>query len=147
MRYDQGVSQAQDASGELFNFSERQWNSIEVSLTLSHSDLDPDSVSDLLGLTPTRSARPGTAIMSSDGIWAIDFHGQDPQDNPLEMAVSSIRDHLPKIKQLISFGVSAQLSIYGHVQDGSTLHLSTNEISSLAEMSIPIVFVPNANER
>ncbi len=147
MRYDQSVGQNQDASRELFNYSEQQWNSIEVSLTLSHINLDPDSVSDLLGLTPSRSARPGTAIMSADGIWSLDFRGQAPHDNPVAMAVSAIHDHLPKIKQLISFGVSAQLSIYGHVHDGSTLRLSTKEIASLADMSIPIVFVPNANER
>ncbi len=147
MRYDRNVGHTQDASSELFNYSEQQWNSIEVSLTLSHTDLDPDSVSDLLDLTPTRSAQPGTAVMSADGIWAIDFHSHGPHDNPVERAMSTIHDHLSKIEQLVNFGVSAQISIYGHVQDGSTLRLSENEIASLADISIPIVLVPNANER
>lgn len=139
--------QATDEAAGLFDYSEEPWYGIEISLTLTHADLDPDRITDMLGMKPSGYATPGSALGTSDGIWSIDFRGNSDQGDELIAALAKIEEHVPTISQLMSFGVKAYISIFGIVRDGSTLAISSQSLEKIAAIAIPVVLIPNANDR
>ncbi|MFD4407175.1 DUF4279 domain-containing protein [Nocardia sp. NPDC058499] len=132
---------------ERFDYSEKPWYLDEISLTLTHPDLDPDRITDLIGVPPSRFARPGTAIQTTEGVWTVDFRCRAELDDELIDILKKIQEYSPRIDQLISFGVKAQISIYGVVRDGSTLRFSNQSLEKLAAIKIPVVLILNANDR
>jgi hypothetical protein len=76
----------------------------EVSLRICGDDLDPDEITSLMGVMPTRSHRRGEAIVSSNGkhsrickrgIWSIKYEPIADSDADLESTIMSLLSQLP----------------------------------------------------
>ncbi|MDJ0341186.1 DUF4279 domain-containing protein [Streptomyces sp. H10-C2] len=129
------------------------WALTDVALVVKKSDLDPDSVTRILGLDPSGTCQPGVNRWNpggeTDGEWRfqIDERTSRVFSEQLDIILTVAEGKREEISSLAVAGCDVHLAVYGYAGHGSTLALSDGELGRLSALNIPLEITPNINER
>ncbi|WP_432038589.1 DUF4279 domain-containing protein [Streptomyces cucumeris] len=120
------------------------WASLSVALVITEGDLVPDSVSKRLRLDPSSFQDRGS--VSDDGVgegcWVLEYGdaGSRGPDQLLGAVCDLLTSRRVELTELRTQGFDARIEIAGAVETNSHLRVSTETLSRLADLGIPISF-------
>lgn len=128
------------------------WILVTISLAIRKIDLDPATVTERLGITPTRAGGPRndgeTPGKARYGFWYLEYYDDTSDDfsRLLDTILSAIEDKRDGIAELVAEGCTARLHVDGYTLCG-TLTFSARDIERISEINIPLILSPNTNAR
>ncbi|MEV6721078.1 DUF4279 domain-containing protein [Streptomyces xanthochromogenes] len=129
------------------------WVMTEAALIVTGPDMDPSVVTRELALDATSTRSPGfdrwDTTGSTDGRWRLEFDDDSSRDFSLQMdAVLSVAEEKRvEIESLTSQGNEAVLAVSGFAGHDCSLPFSAQQMARAASIGIPLVLIPNLNER
>jgi hypothetical protein len=138
---------------EQYTHTEGPWVLTDVSLTIESPDLEPDSLTSMLGITPTDARSPGPSRWrpadDTNGLWILKCSDRisGTLDEQIDYVLSAFEPKRQELQKLITSGFQAYLQIHGFVGNGATFQLSTSTLERLARLGIPLKVSQNTNER
>ncbi|MFI2187595.1 DUF4279 domain-containing protein [Streptomyces sioyaensis] len=129
------------------------WVLTDVSLIIKKVDLDPEAVSQRLGITPTGVYRPDQGSQERnrgrEGIWRLQCDERTTRDfsEQLNTVLSATEEKRAEIRDLIAEGHEIHLSVYGFAGTGSVLPFSVRDLERISRLNLPLELAPNTNAR
>ncbi|WP_179082636.1 DUF4279 domain-containing protein [Streptomyces rectiverticillatus] len=129
------------------------WVLSSVSLTIEKPDLDPGTVTAVLGIEPTATRVPGPSrwrpAEDTNGLWMMECDQRTAKDPDEQLAhVLALTD--PKSAELAALqqsGHEISLEVRGYAGDGAMFAIPHALLVRIAHLGIPLKVVPNINER
>ncbi|WP_432001463.1 DUF4279 domain-containing protein [Streptomyces sioyaensis] len=129
------------------------WVLTDVSLIIKKVDLDPEAVSQRLGITATGVYRPEQGPQGRnrgrEGIWRLQCDERTTRDfsEQLNTVLSATEEKRVEIRKLIMEGHEIHLSVYGFAGTGSVLPFSARDLDRISRLNLPLELSPNTNAR
>lgn len=123
-----------------------------ISLVIRKIDLDPTTVTERLGITPTGAGGPRndgeTPGKARYGFWYLRYYYDTSNDfsRLLDTTLSAVERKRDSIAELVAEGYAAHLRVDGYTLYG-TLTFSARDIERISEINIPLILFPNTDAR
>lgn len=133
--------------------SGESWTLTDVTLVVRKSDLDPDAVTERLGLQPSSVRMPGIDRWDpkgeTDGQWRYQCDERTTRvfSEQLDVVLRASERCARVLAALGAEGCNVALSIGGFADNDSQLSLSVHEMARISRLGIPLILIPNLNER
>ncbi|WP_059010478.1 DUF4279 domain-containing protein [Streptomyces specialis] len=132
--------------------AENAWVGTSAALVVRKDDLEPRTVTERLGLAPTRTRLPGPDRWrpggDEAGLWLFECH---ETRKSLPEQVNEVLDVFTakagELRSLIDEGYDATLALFGFVGDGSVVELSSETIARIVSLGIPLEVGVSTSER
>ncbi|MGW5445343.1 DUF4279 domain-containing protein [Streptomyces asiaticus] len=138
---------------EEYTHLEGAWVLTDAALCIEKDDLDPDSVTAVLGIQPSGIRKPGRTQWrpagDANGLWILECNDRTTQDlhEQVEHVLAVMESKRQELHNLISSGCDAYFRIYGFVGNGATFKLSPSTLAQLASLDIDLRILPNVSQR
>ncbi|MFF2526645.1 DUF4279 domain-containing protein [Streptomyces liangshanensis] len=129
------------------------WVLTDVSLVVKKHDLDPDVITERLGLHPSEAWAPGVDRWNpggdTDGVWLLqhDEHVARDFSVQLDATLRAAEGCAPVLDALKAEGYKVMLAVYGFTDHDGQLSFSADDMARIARLKIPLRLVPNLNAR
>ncbi|WP_158674680.1 DUF4279 domain-containing protein [Streptomyces hoynatensis] len=135
-----------------YTHTERSWVVTEAALEVRGSDLDPERISEHLGLDPTGSRRPGPDRWDPEadeaGLWLLKVSAQaTPLAEQLDELLGTVEPRAVGLQELRQEGYDVLLRLFGFVGTGSFFELSPVALGRLTALGVPLRLAVSTSER
>ncbi|WP_374213935.1 DUF4279 domain-containing protein [Streptomyces sp. A3M-1-3] len=129
------------------------WKLTDVSLVVKGRDLDPDRISERLGLMPTSVRPPGPSRWEpageTDGRWRLqcDEHTSRSFADQLDNLLGVVEEKQDRLAALAGDGFEVFISVHGFATNDSNLLFTHGQLLRMSRLHIPLTLIPNLNDR
>ncbi|MFE4367341.1 DUF4279 domain-containing protein [Streptomyces sp. NPDC056835] len=129
------------------------WVLTAVALTVKKNDLDPDSVTDRLGLRPSAVRMPGIDRWNPEGDpagqWRLQCDERTTRvfSEQLGTILRVAEECADTLAILRAEGCEVTITVRGFADNDSRILLSADELARASRLKIPLAFIPNLNSR
>ncbi|MFE3739443.1 DUF4279 domain-containing protein [Streptomyces sp. NPDC059134] len=116
-------------------------------------DLDPDSVTEHLGLTPSAVRLPGVDRWNptgdTDGQWRLQCDERTTRtfSEQLDIILRAAEGCVRVLEMLRAEGCETAIIISGFAGNDSQIIFSAEEMARMSRLQTPVKVIPNVNER
>ncbi|MFJ5221833.1 DUF4279 domain-containing protein [Streptomyces sp. NPDC088400] len=124
-----------------------------MTLVVRKSDLDPDAITERLGLQPSAVRMPGIDRWNpqgeTDGQWRFQCDERTTRNfsEQLDVVLRASETCAQVLAMLSAEGCNVSLSIGGFADNDSQISFSAHEMVRISRLGIPLILTPNLNER
>ncbi|MEV7859982.1 DUF4279 domain-containing protein [Streptomyces hirsutus] len=136
-----------------WDHAEGDWVETGVQLVIRKPDLDPALLSEAMQVPPTSLNIPDAdtrrAGLPQEGVWALAVHKRLPGgvNEQFQQLLEQIEPHSSGIDYLTAQGYEVSISVTGFVGNGSTFSMTSDVVSRLAALNVPLVVSPSTSDR
>ncbi|MFJ2557707.1 MULTISPECIES: DUF4279 domain-containing protein [unclassified Streptomyces] len=129
------------------------WILTAVTLVVKKDDLDPDSVTERLGLIPSDVRLPGVDRWNpagdTDGQWRLQCDERTSRilSEQLDVILRAAEGCTRVLEMLRAEGCETTIVISGFAGNGSQIIFSGDEMARIYRLQTPVKIIPNINER
>jgi Domain of unknown function (DUF4279) len=129
------------------------WTLTDVTLVVRKRDLDPDAVTERLGLRPSSVRIPGIDRWDpkgeTDGQWRFQCDERTTRifSEQLDVVLRASERCARVLATLSAEGCTILLAIGGFADNDSQISFSAHEMVRISRLGIPLILTPNLNER
>ncbi|MFE3142251.1 DUF4279 domain-containing protein [Streptomyces scopuliridis] len=129
------------------------WVLTTVALIVKKSDLDPNSVTEKLGLQPSAVRMPGIDRWNPEGDaagqWRLqcDEHTTRAFPEQLDIILRAAEGCADTLAALRAEGCEVTIVVRGFADNDSQVSFSAGEMARVSRLNIPLKIIPNLNAR
>ncbi|WP_267242797.1 DUF4279 domain-containing protein [Streptomyces sp. PR69] len=129
------------------------WTLTTVSIEVETGDVDPEVVTQRLGLTPTGVWRPDAGIQSIKSeigaYWLLECDDRTTRvfSEQLDEILKAAERVSSKLSELQDEGFAVALVIRGYADHDSQLLISASNMMRISRLGIPLVMQPSLSDR
>lgn len=133
----------EDTSVRYLKYSHLPWVLSDVELVVSKDDLNPQEVTERLGLTPTGTRLPGPSRWEPPGeeagLWLFGCADRDLSlAEQLNRVLDAVEPRVESLQGLLSDGFDVTLKLVGNVGRGAMTKLPEHAVARVAALGIPL---------
>ncbi|WP_326598224.1 DUF4279 domain-containing protein [Streptomyces sp. NBC_01803] len=135
-----------------YTLAKNAWVGTNAALVVRKDDLEPQAVTERLGVTPTGTRMPGPDRWrpggDEAGLWLFECHEtRKSLPEQVDEVLDAFTAKADELRALVDEGYNVTLTLFGFVGDGSVVELSSEATARIASLGIPLEVGISTSER